>query len=184
MIGSLIAQLRELVAAGASVASIADVAERTLADTAALSPEFSDPLAVVAGAVVAWEALEAACRSAWVRFPEMHASGAHGAEPDPRAIQLFGTPTHLRNAGCYSGPELAAIAAVDTPPTSWVVREALRLGCLLVAIDVLIVELTDGRIAPPAFADAVSAVVGRFARMTVAAEDLALPPTPWHTSGA
>lgn len=181
MAGTLVEGLWEMAAGGASAESVASAAAEWLGDAGRVASAFADPSGVMAGTVAAWHAFEGTCQSGWRRFPRMQAAGAHGASPDARAIQLFAAPTYLRDAGCYSGPELAAMAADGAAPPRWVLREGLRLRCLLVAVEALISELEKGAVAAPAFADAVRSIVQRFARMPIA--DTAGTATREHTSG-
>jgi hypothetical protein len=148
-----------------------------LADISLVGNELAAPDVVLAGAKEDWDAFEKLTRDAFARYPELHSTGVHGGDIDPRAMQLLATLTYVQKAGFYSASELLALAERGGAERAWVAREALRLRALVVALRQLVAALDDGTVSHSGYASAVEALARRFAQMRVA--DV----TPPRTSG-
>ena len=139
-----------------------------LSDPSRVAPEIGDPPVALRLAKEAWAAFQTETRRAWVRFPGIRPAGAHGGEPDPRAIQLFATLTYVERAGFYLPEELSERYAAGDVPGAWVAKEALRVRVLLVLLERLAAGLDDGSVPAMAYADAVLDVAAQVGRIAIA----------------
>ena len=141
-----------------------------LSDPSRVAPEIGDPPAALHLAKEAWAAFQTETRRAWVRFPGIRPAGAHGGEPDSRAIQLFATLTYVERAGFYLPEELSERFAAGDVPGAWVAKEALRVRVLLVLLERLAAGLDDGAVASMAYADGVTALAKQVGRIAIAGQ--------------
>ena len=164
-----IADLQAAVEADEPLSVLLDRAAAFLADAEAVASGAGNAEALFATVAAEWAALEAGTRQAWVRFPKFVVSGAHGNEPDPRAIQLFSTITYLSKAGCYTPAELAQRRDDAEGGAAWAFREAIRLRVLIALLGSPMRALTDEALSPAHYAQAVQQLVQDVGRLPIAA---------------
>ncbi len=157
----LVERLEAARAAGADARTLLALAEALLGDPAVVAQELPGAAARVADE---YALLESDTRAAWMRFPVISGRGAHGGEPDPRALQLFSTLVYAREAGLYTPAELER---ADFPP-EFQAREQLRLRVLVVLLGALIEELADGRLPAVRFAGEVTDIARHLGRLSIA----------------
>lgn len=165
--GGILARLEAIARAGGGLDELAVKAAACFADQALVRSEIDEPERVFLEAERRWDALVELTRNAWLRYRAGSGRplGSHGEAPDPRAPELFATPTYLEKAGIYRPAELRERATVDA---SWAAREALRLSAMLIAIETLVARLDAGAIEPAAWGTELDAAVQRFGRLTIA----------------
>jgi hypothetical protein len=123
--------------------------------------------ALLAGASAAAADVTREQALAWQRYPEFRSSGAHGNEPDPRAIQHFATITYVEKSGAYLPDELITRWRRGDLPDSYVSREAIRVVVLMVAVRAAMDAMASGGLAPGDYAAAVETICQRIGRISL-----------------
>lgn len=151
-LGAMLAAQRE---GGASVAGLLEAAATFFGDSAALSAELADAVALERETRERYVLLEREVRAAYQRYPVVRRGSFHGGTPELRPPALYATLSTLQKGGLYLPAELDALRAAGEANDAFVTAAWLRLAVAIEAVFVLIAAVDDERIEPKGYREGV-----------------------------